>query len=188
MATAWPVVARAIAQAPYPVEVQPVDGARAAACLARLGVTVRSWLGAVIAESGGLLIDHGWLRVLGGGSADLPDVATANGLPAASITRFGVGFDVLGGQFALTARGIEYLGPGALAWEWLGVDYAAWLAGMLSGGTDELYAALRWDGWQAEVAAVSVDHGLLAGRTVPVGELFEYYTAAAAARRHVGEP
>jgi hypothetical protein len=37
-------------------------------------------LGAVALNCGGLLIDHGWLRILGGGGRGLPDLATVNGL------------------------------------------------------------------------------------------------------------
>ncbi|WP_255498993.1 DUF2625 family protein [Micromonospora sp. BL1] len=44
------------------MEVLPVDSQQAAACLAALEITTRSWLGAVVANSGGLVIDHGWLR------------------------------------------------------------------------------------------------------------------------------
>mgnify|MGYP006138941707 CR=1 FL=1 len=40
--------------------------------LHRLQVTRRSTLGGLAADTGGLLVDHGWLRHLGGGSARLP--------------------------------------------------------------------------------------------------------------------
>jgi hypothetical protein len=35
-------------------------------------VTTRSPMGAVVYETGGLLIDHGWIRVLGSGHPRLP--------------------------------------------------------------------------------------------------------------------
>ena len=71
---AWAEISSAIAEAPYPVQLLPPDATRAQAALALLGITPRSWLGAVVANTGGLLIDHGWLRVLGSGAAGLPDV------------------------------------------------------------------------------------------------------------------
>jgi hypothetical protein len=172
----WPVIQQAIVEAPYPVVVLPADPVRAAQTAAALGLGTGSWLGAVVTGSGGLLVDHGWLRVLGGGSVEpeLPDVATANGLPGGYVDRLVVAYDVLGGLFALTRGGIEFLA--SQRWEPLGVDYPAWLAGMLSGGTDDLYRDLRWTGWEREVAAVSVDHGLRLSesgrRTVSIGELF----------------
>jgi hypothetical protein len=178
VASAWPVVQRAIAEAPYPVVVLPVDRVRAGHSAAALGLGTRSWLGAVVGECGGLLVDHGWLRVLGGGSTapELPDLATANGLPGGYVERLVVAYDVLGGLFAVEPTGIGYLPSGSAGWEPVGVDYPAWLAGMLSGGTHDLYRDLRWPGWQREVAAVSVDHGLRLSpsgrRTVSIGELF----------------
>jgi hypothetical protein len=203
----WPVIERAITEAPCPVVTLPVDAVAAGRCLATLRASTRTWLGALVAESGGLLIDHGWLRVLGGGSTtpELPDVASANGLPGGGVERLVVAYDVLGGQFALlpgagagAGHEVAYFAPDSLAWEPLGVDYAAWLAGMLSGGTEDVYAGLRWPGWQPEVADVSIDHGIRAWpppftvegrdlasverRTVPIGELFQWYAAAAAER------
>src|SRR2546421_174107 len=91
---AWDEVAAAIAAAPYPVGVLPADAARARACLAALGITARSWLGAIVTNTGGLLVDHGWLRVLGSGHHGLPDV-TSEADPAAG--RVVVGYDIMGG-------------------------------------------------------------------------------------------
>ncbi|MEU8260313.1 DUF2625 family protein [Micromonospora sp. NPDC048999] len=54
MESAWDEVAAAVAAAPYLVEVLPAEPARAAACLAALEITTRSWLGAVAANTGGL--------------------------------------------------------------------------------------------------------------------------------------
>ncbi len=90
--SAWDEISAAIAQAPYPVQQLPPDKAHAEAALARLGITTRSWLGAVVANTGGLSIDHGWLRVLGGGGGGLPDVATA---ADAATHRLVVAYDVL---------------------------------------------------------------------------------------------
>lgn len=157
--TTWDLLRAAVAAAPYPVDVLPADPARSAACLAGLEVTTRSVLGAVVAHSGGLLIDHGWLRVLGGGHPGLPDVATArvSGLVAA---------DVLGGQFCWRpARPgaeptVQYFAPDSLAWEDLELGYGRWLHVMLAGGATSFYAALRWPGWAAEVAPIGLDQGI----------------------------
>ena len=67
-------------------------------------------LGALALNSGGMLGDHGWVRLLGGGSGRLPDLATVSGpgpqaasAPPLSLT---VGFDVLGGRFAVNGGGL----------------------------------------------------------------------------------
>jgi hypothetical protein len=74
--------------------------------LFRLQVAARSTLGALALNCGGLLVDHGWVRVLGGGTSRLPDLATASGLgrpgsPGAPPPSLTVAFDVLGGRFAV---------------------------------------------------------------------------------------
>jgi Protein of unknown function DUF2625 len=52
------------------------------------------------------------VRLLGGGSGRLPDLVTASGLgpPTASTPPLTVGFDMLGGRFAVNSGGL----PGQL--------------------------------------------------------------------------
>ncbi|MEV0717752.1 DUF2625 family protein [Asanoa sp. NPDC050611] len=161
--SAWPEISALVAAAPYPVEVLPADPARSVACLARLEITPRSWLGAVTANAGGLAIDHGWLRVLGAGHPGLPDV-TAELDPAAG--RLVVAYDVLGGQFAWqrarpgTPPTVHYSGPDRLAWDDLEIGYGDWLEAMLVGRLTDFYVDLRWPGWETEVAATALDQGI----------------------------
>src|SRR5579859_3285126 len=78
---AWPLVQSWIAESSRPVEVLPTDRARAEAVLLALQVTTRSPMGALALETGGLLVDGGWLRILGGGGARMDgDLARWNGL------------------------------------------------------------------------------------------------------------
>src|SRR5436190_274361 len=66
MQTAWPLVKRWIDQAANAVTTLPADAKGGERALAALDVTERSVLGALAVHTGGLSIDHGWLRVLGG--------------------------------------------------------------------------------------------------------------------------
>src|SRR3954451_4419234 len=71
-------------------------------CLHALQVMTRSVLGAMAFHTGGLLIDHGWIRLFGAGHGPLPSLAVANSLPAAeSPLLMLIGVDVLGGRFAI---------------------------------------------------------------------------------------
>lgn len=149
--------------APYPVEILTPDADRAGDCLARLGITTRSWLGAVVAHTGGICIDHRWLRVLGGGGHRLPDVVAE----ADPVTRsLVVAYDVLGGQFAWfpaepeATPTIHYFGPDDLDWFDLGQGYADWLYAVLAGSLTQFYDTLRWNGWETEVAATDLDQGI----------------------------
>ena len=196
--SAWAEISALAAAAPYPVEVLPVDPERAAACLAALEITTRSWLGAVVANSGGLVIDHGWLRVLGGGHDGLPDVA-AQRIPGTG--GLVVAFDVLGGQFAwLQAEPdlrptVHYFGPEDLAWHDLELGYGDWLEATLTGSLTGFYEGLRWPGWEAEVASVALDQGIhtwpppwssqgkdlsvVSRKPVPLAELVAFHEDAA---------
>ncbi|BCY10558.1 hypothetical protein L3i22_056460 [Actinoplanes sp. L3-i22] len=148
-----------MAEAPYPVEILPADPRRADAELHQVQVTTRSWLGAVVHRTGGIVIDHGWLRVLGSGSEvrDLAALSQANeGVGGAVL----VAQDVLGGQFAWTHEGVEYFAPDSLGWENLDCGYGEWLASMLGGGMTAFYETLRWPGWEREVAACGLDQAI----------------------------
>jgi hypothetical protein len=70
---AWPLVQQWIAEATNPVEVlPPPDDTTRGKALLNSQITTRSPMGAVIYESGGIFIDHGWLRILGSGHPRLP--------------------------------------------------------------------------------------------------------------------
>src|SRR5690606_11825867 len=166
---AWPTLSRMLGRAG--VEVVPPP-AWSLEVLYRLQVTVRSTLGALALHTGGVLVDGGWLRIIGGGGAGLPDLATVNGLgepgpdsvaPAVLV----VAYDVLGGTFAINGGGlpgplgnVHYFAPDSLSWVDLGFGQAAFLEWAVSGGTTEFYAPVRWPGWYEEVGGVRLDEGL----------------------------
>lgn len=85
------------------------------------------------------------MRLLGGGSEGLPDLAAANGLERPGTSELPpwltVGFDVLGGRFAVNGGGLPgqpgevcYWGPDTLAWTALGGGYSQFARMVLSGG------------------------------------------------------
>src|SRR5437762_7116704 len=137
-------------------------------CLYRLQVTARSPLGALALNSGGLLVDHGWLRFLGGGHDGLPDLATANGLdaepPAGPPGLLEIGRDILGGRFAINGGALPgdmgkvcYFGPDTLRWEPLSLGHGDLIQWAITGGATAFYSELRWPGWEEEASAVPLD-------------------------------
>jgi hypothetical protein len=168
---AWPLIEQMIRASPRPVEVLPRTPAASEAALVALDVTTHSTIGAVTYETGGLLLDHGWVRVLGGGHPRLTrTVATWNQFPAERLPgALLVADDALGGFFALDCGRFEgelgdasYLAPDSLSWEPLGLGYTDLLAFLLDGDLERFYTDARWPGWQAEVAALGGDAALLA--------------------------
>lgn len=136
-------------------------------------VPVSSALGAVIHETGGLFVDHGWLRVLGSGHPRLP-----RSVPAWTRTcgRFGPGArpgfvlvadDVLGGFFALDGGAlgpgngdVYYFGPDTLVWEPMELMYPEFLRWSLQGDLEAFYGRLRWHGWQRAASKLDGMHGI----------------------------
>lgn len=171
---AWPQL-EAELLAHSELAILPISAAAGRDSLYRLQVTTRSRLGALALHTGGLLVDNGWLRVLGGGDdRGLPSLAQANGLPGdeqppAALL---IGYDVLGGRFEVngpdpTAAGrpgtpgdVCYYGPDTLTWESLDAGYSAWLSWIAADGTTDFYRSLRWPGWREEASALPLSHGI----------------------------
>jgi hypothetical protein len=146
------------------------EPAAGAATLRRLGVTSRSALGAITLHSGGWLVDHGWIRVLGGTpSPGFPDIASASGVardasgpPAAPGLL--VAYDVLGGEFAINGGGLTgqpggicYHAPDSLKWEPFGAGHTDFVHWVLDGDHALFYDGYRWDGWESDTEALAPD-------------------------------
>lgn len=164
--TAWPKVRAWIDQAGKRVETLPPDPQSSAATLLALQIGTATPLGAVAYHSGGLLVDSGWLRVLGSGHPRMPwGLAEWNGLQADHVPvpdRLIVGHDVLGGFFAREHnKRISYFTPDTLTWENTQLGYNDWLAWALSDDMADFYENLRWRGWAKEVSKLEPHQGLL---------------------------
>ena len=174
---AWPELRREIEAAPVPIEILPIAPDDGRECLRRLQVTVRSRMGAIALNSGGLWVEDGWLRVLGGGSSAraLAGLAEANGLtgePADPPPSMLVGYDVLGGRFEV--NGMEpaalgrpgqpgevcYFAPDSLKWEPLGFGHGVWLSWIADGQTAGFDEGLRWPSWRDEAKPLTGAQGL----------------------------
>ena len=156
---AWPHLVETIDRSPLDVQVVPGDRAVGESTLLQLQITTRSWLGAVTASTGGLVVDHGWLRIYGGPevSSMLPGLPQVNDFPARPAAdwrpTYGlvIAHDVLGGVYALnpadpTVWGrpgqpgeVVYFAPDSMTWQPLGTGHGAWLSWILSGGLEQIY-------------------------------------------------
>jgi hypothetical protein len=171
---AWPGLQELFAAAEVPVRVLDLDDpARGRTTLRRLRVSARSYLGALALNCSGVLVDDGWLRLLGAGGAALADLATTNGLGDEDATgsapsHLVFGFDVLGGTFAINGRGLDappgdicYFAPDSLEWMPLGLaGLGEFLPWALAGGLDESFAGLRWPGWRAQTRPLAPEQGI----------------------------
>jgi hypothetical protein len=197
---AWPQIAALASKASARVTLLPRDAARAAACLEGLQVTTRSPLGAIAHETGGVLVDRNWLRVLGSGHARLTrTLGHWNEKLSIALAHFMiVADDVIGGVFAINggglgpARGsVHYFAPDCLRWEDIGLGYGAFVEWAFTGDLDKFYESVRWPGWQAEIAPLDGDRALhlypppctvegkdvskVSRRPVPAAELWHFH-------------
>jgi len=214
---AWPLVQSWLAEATNDVRVLPADRERAERTLYELQVTSRSPLGAVALETGGIVVDRGWLRILGSGSDELrASLATWNRLterePEIEPLQGAllVAFDAVGGFFAGNGGAFEgevgnvfYCSPDTLEWDDLECGYSEFLQFAFTGDLALFYEGLRWNGWEAEVAGASHDEGFAlypppftkegkpvddASRSpVPMHELWSFYRDVAAKIAHLPE-
>jgi hypothetical protein len=179
---AWPELQALFAASAVPLQVLPAERAEARRTLVQLQVTARSVLGALVLNSGGLIVDGGWIRVFGGGLTrdddGLPGLARVNSFPAVFDAAWHpaagliVGHDVLGGVFAVNGHDpaaaerpgapgqMTYFAPDTLRWEPLEMGHSAWVSWLLSGRLEKFYEALRWPGWREETAALRLSQGI----------------------------
>jgi hypothetical protein len=188
---AWPLVQEEIRKARNHVEVLPADRKQGEAVLLHLQVSTRSPMGALALESGGLFIDHGWLRFLGSGCDRMRgnlytwntegEILKDNVLKDALV----IAHDAVGGFFALNGGAFPgklgtafYFSPDSLHWENTEKSYSDLLWWALSGDLNLFYKTMRWPGWEKDVSALSGDQGMsmypfpFLDRNIPIAQRF----------------
>ncbi len=162
-----------------------------------LQVTTRSTLGSVAYETGGILVDHGWLRFLGSGHAKLARTLTdwnrgrSEGLLLVADDAAGGFFAINGGALGSAVQNIHYWPPDSLDWEDVGLGYTDFFRWSLSPRLAEFYSDLRWPTWREDAVQLAGDRcfafypvlwtreGSLAAsdrRPVPIAEAFDLKT------------
>ena len=165
-----------IADAVRPVEILPATSLeKAETALLQLQITTRSPMGAIAYQTGGLLIDGGWVRVLGGSFEDQSDTLPSiyewnlnktindNNLP---IVRYViVAIDVLGGFFCINGGSlgddvgnIYYFAQDTLNFEPLEISYSDLIYFFICGDMEQFYEGFKWSTWQSDIFALRLNH------------------------------
>lgn len=198
----WPMMQDWIKNAKNKVGVLPKSQPAADQALLETQVTTRSPMGAIIHETGGLLIDDGWIRILGSGSAKLKrtlpgwnkDVDNAVG---ANLPYLLVADDAVGGFFAVNGNTpaaapghVLYFAPDSLNREDTKLTYTEFINFCLDGDIKTFYEDKRWSGWEKDVKSLDGDMGYsfypflwAAGesiekrsrKAVPIKELYQFF-------------
>jgi hypothetical protein len=149
-------------KADVPCEILPPSAERETV-LHALQVTTHSTLGALAYETGGLLIDSGWLRILGSGHPRLTRTLSGWNSERAKDYLL-VGDDAAGGFFAINggALGSElgsvyYWAPDDLDWECLNLGFTDFVHAFLTSRIAAFFDTLRWSTWRADTQSLSGD-------------------------------
>ncbi|PZR22824.1 MAG: hypothetical protein DI539_04770 [Flavobacterium psychrophilum] len=160
----WELVQTWISEAKNSIEVLPANSKNAEEALYNTQVTTRSPMGAIVYVTGGILIDNGWIRILGSGSEklnrSLPDWNKGK-----AYDDFGKGApflliadDAIGGFFVLNGGGlgsdlgkIYYLAPDTLEYEPLDLTYSDFLYFCFNNDLDQFYEGYRWKSWKKDM-------------------------------------
>jgi len=129
--------------------------------LVQTQVTTRSTMGAIAYETGGILIDGGWLRFPGSGHPKL-----ARTLPGWNQGRssgfYLVADDAAGGFFAINGgddvKNMYYWSPDSLDWEPMRIGFSDFFVWSLSERLAQFYESLRWPSWRADIADLSGEY------------------------------
>lgn len=167
---AWPMVQQWANEATNKVEFLPKQEQPARDCLVSMQVTTRSPMGAIIYETGGVLVDNGWIRILGSGCERLPRgmhtwnwdrAAIPDGRKPEAVL---IADDAVGGFFALDGGrfgegkgNIFYFAPDTLEWEDMERGYSDFIHWCFTGDLEDYYEGYRWPNWREDVAELSGD-------------------------------
>lgn len=163
--TAWEELEELFSKSSKPIQVLPPRSSSQQENLSFTKVTTNSYLGSITYNSGGILIDNGWLRILGCGSDKLP--RTIKSWNESNQTQQYLLFadDAVGGFFALNGGALDadnlgkvfYLAPDSLAWECLDITHSQFIQWCISDNMNVFYQYIRWSLWKNDVSNLSSD-------------------------------
>lgn len=140
--------------------------------LDKLQIRGNSFLGAIIQNTSGVVIDN-WIRLLGSDSKKNRGIVSYNlinedGIAEKIDKMLIVADDIVGGVFALNAgrfsEGIGdvwYFAPDTLEWESLEMKYSEFIAWIAQGEIDEFYSTMRWSLWKEDSKSVNFNEAIL---------------------------
>lgn len=195
---AWPYVQEWIESGRNHVEILPVTQKKREEALVKAQVTTRSPMGAIIYETGGILVDHGWLRIYGSGHEKLNRSLPFWNEEALETSLYEVPYllvadDAIGGFYAVdngffgAPQKVFYYAGDIPGWENLDMGYSDFVAAMFDVDFGEYNGSFRWTNWKEDVAELNGDQGIHAyppywaefpkdkersRKAVPVKELF----------------
>lgn len=170
--SAWPLVKDWIDQARNEVEILSVIDQRTADdALVNMQVATRSPMGAIIHNTGGILIDKGWLRILGSGNErmqrSLPSWNLGKTLEiyGGLVSYLLVADDAVGGFYAINGGALGkdvgnmyYNAPDMTDWMPMNMSYTQFLLFCFETDMNDFYSSLRWSEYEREMQNLQPDY------------------------------
>ncbi len=161
----WINVKQWIDSAKNKVVILQTDSTKSKDALYHTQVTTRSPMGAIIYMTGGLLIDDGWIRILGSGSQQLTRSVPGwnKGKVFKEFISEGAGFlliadDAIGGFFLTNGGSLgEDIGKVYYLYEPLDMTYTEFLLFCFNNNLDKFYEGYRWKNWRKDVSNLPAD-------------------------------
>ncbi len=167
----WDVISQWSLSATNKIEIFPKEGLRADSVLYKMQLAASSPIGAIVFGCGGILVDDGWIRILGSGCKQF-DRNISDWNKGKSSIRFKdqssyllIGDDIIGGIYGMKTSGIDengigkvyYFGPNSLRWEATGLSYTGFINFCFSGNLESFYGDFHWSGWNEEIKRLNCD-------------------------------
>jgi hypothetical protein len=167
----WDVIMQWSSNARNKIRILPKEDLRADSVLYKTQLFASSPLGAVVYGCGGILIEDGWIRILGSGCKQF-DRSIFDWNKGKSCVKFKdqscyllVGDDIIGGMYGMKTSGTDeietgkifYFGPNSLRWEATGLSYTGFINFCFSGNLESFYEDFRWHSWKDDIQKMSGD-------------------------------
>ncbi|MGZ9583777.1 DUF2625 family protein [Paenibacillus marinisediminis] len=164
---AWTMIQDWIRDSQVNIRILENTKAEGEEALFNLQITNKSTMGAIALECGGIVVDHGWLYLLGSGNPEIFGSLLNNKHQSLLEEGFVVAHDVVGGIFAIntggfdnSTRNIYYFAPDTLEWEDTGKGYTDFIYWVLYGDLNKYYESFRWSNWIEDVSVLTRDQGI----------------------------
>lgn len=168
--SSWPGIKQWAASSKNKVEILLAYETDAENALYKTQVSTRSSIGAVVFMSGGILIDDGWIRILGAGNEKLKRTLPDWNL-GKTYNKLGqqpsfllIADDAIGGFFMMNGGGlgkdlggIYYFAPDSLEFEPLNLTYTEFINFCFNGDLEEFYKGYRWKTWKEDITKLNGD-------------------------------
>lgn len=144
-----------IADSSKEIKILPVSEEVRSAVEETYKINPESTMGALVYNSGGLIIDN-WLRVYGSGELNLVERSKLCEFDCVA-----VGEDICGGLFLMfSGDSMGYFAPDTLEVEDMEMTYSEFLRWSIAGDTDLFYETFRWSSWCEDVKDIALDSGV----------------------------